>query len=66
MYLELYFWILSGDCGNCCVLKKIFSNSGMVGRRKLPDPSMNNILGWFCPEVPCYNNAKRPVVKIQD
>ena len=22
MYLELFFWILSGDCGNCCFLKK--------------------------------------------
>ena len=22
MFSELYFWILSGDCGNCCFLKK--------------------------------------------
>ena len=55
----MYFWILSGDCGNCCFLKKIFlksshlfifyprtsnfHNSRMVGRGKLPDLSMSNI-----------------------
>ena len=59
MYLELYFWILSGACGNCCFLKKNifkiiilyflypkasnFHYSGMICRRKLPDLLLNNI-----------------------
>ena len=63
-FFEQYSWILSEDCGNCCFLKKTFlkssdiyfcyskninfHNSGMAGRRKLPDPSMNNIFGLKC------------------
>ena len=42
-----------------------FHNSGMVGRRKLPDPSMNNILSWFWSKVQCYNKAKMSILKIQ-
>ena len=60
MYSELYFLMLSGDCGNLFFSENIFKvllylcfffnpktrnfrNSGLVGRRKLPDPLMNNI-----------------------
>ena len=58
-----------------------FRNSEMVGRRKLPDPSMKKIFLMFywliyntryhlndliLPRVPCYNNAKRSVFRIQD
>ena len=62
-FFELYSRILSEDCVNCCFLKKTFlkssiyfghskngnfHNSGMVGRWKLPDSSMNNIFGLKC------------------
>ena len=57
---------------------------GVVSRRKLPDPFMNNIFNvfwiglqsiklvyplikmtWFWPEMPCYNNVKRSILRIQ-
>ena len=56
MYSELYFSILSGDCGSLFFEENIFkallylffypeidnlNNSETVGSRKLPDPSMN-------------------------
>ena len=64
LYLELYFLVLFGDCGNLffdgkfskfCInvffiskkgqncFYKNFYNSGMVSRRKLPDPSLGNV-----------------------
>ena len=58
MYSEPYLWVLSEDCGNFYCLKKKylksfynifypessnFLNLGLTGRRKLPDPSINNI-----------------------
>ena len=30
MFSQLYFWILSGDCGNCCFLKKIYLKSSYI------------------------------------
>ena len=57
-YSELYIWILSRDCENSCFLKKnVFkiilylfffilkpvTSVTMVGRRKIPDFSLNNI-----------------------
>ena len=54
LYSELYFSMLSGDCVNFCFSRKIllylflfyretsnFRNSEIIGRRKLPNPSMN-------------------------
>ena len=58
LFVAGFFFILCGDCGNLFFLKKVFSkssyicffypkasnfhNSGLVGRRQLPDPLMNN------------------------
>ena len=43
LYSELYFSILSGDCGNFLFYPETSNlhNSEIVGRRKLPDPSLN-------------------------
>ena len=70
------FWILSGDCGNCCSLKKKkieiilyflfypktsnFHNSGIVSRRKLPDLSLNNIFSVLSIGLQHTLSFKRP------
>ena len=75
--VALVKYILSEIC-NAVFLKEIFLKSseiyffypktsnfhdpGIVGRKKLPDPSINNTLTWFWHEVPCYNNTKRSIL----
>ena len=74
MYSKLYFWILSGDCGNCFLKKNILkiilylfifvqkpvTSIAMVDRGKLSNLSLNNIFSVLSIGLPYTLSFKWP------
>ena len=46
----MYFWILSGDCGNCCFLKKIFLKSSHIYLFFIQEPVTSITHEWLVVE----------------